>query len=215
MSVTRRRVVLIALGGAVMVVPVAAAARPSASSNTAPIAPAWLARDVAIVQNVQAAQSEHFAVFRRARTAADAVPPAAKAAVGDSRASGRNLALSRAIRTPTGRGLVSPGDGTICLSVPDPVDGYGVTCGETVQVVKKGLALMMISPERPDVAQVTLLLPDGATAENVARASRTTALRPDADGIVATEVATGGSITVDSASGSRTLTVPSLPADLR
>ncbi len=215
MSVTRRKVTLVALAGAVMVVPVTAAARSGASSSSTPSAPAWLARNGAITQTVQPAQSEHFAVFRRARTAADAVPAAAKAGVGDSRASGRNLALSRAIQTPTGRGMVSPGNGTICLSVPDPVDGYGVTCGETDRVVAKGLALMMISPERPSVAQVTLLLPDGATAKSVARDSRTTDLRPDADGIVATEVATGSSITVDSANGTRAFAVPYMPEDLK
>lgn len=101
-----------------------------------------------MVQSVQAEQSARLAVFERARTQADEMSPEARRQVANSTGSGRNMELSRAIRTPTGRGWAIPGDGTICIAVPDPVDGFGVGCVPTEQAARQGAAVIMGAARR-------------------------------------------------------------------
>lgn len=163
-----------------------------------------------VASGVQADQARNFAIFGRARTSADAMPAAAREQVGNSRHSGRNVDLSRAIATTTGRGWAVPGNGSVCLVVPDPVDGYGITCPNTERAATHGLIAILVSPSEPEVANVTMLSPRGsrifATLENGQRRD----LRADADGVISERLEGGVKISVQTRSGTNTLDLPDL-----
>lgn len=132
---------------------------------------------------VQADQAQILGVLRRSRRAADVMPADVAAAVGPARF-GRNPGLSRAIDTPTGRGWVVPGDGTICLVAPDSVPGYGVTCSPTAMVATDGITLGMASEDR---STAFTLVPDGAEVTVVEEDRSAERVTPDASGVVAVD----------------------------
>ena len=130
---------------------------------------------------------ENFALFRN--EAATPMPPDIAVQIGSSTRYGRNSALARTIATPYGTGWVTPGDGYLCIAVPDPVDGYGSSCVPTELAVARGLVLRLGGVgakgapfETADEAGETLdtmVLPDGAKA---VAGSRT--LSANANGVV-------------------------------
>jgi hypothetical protein len=75
--------------------------------------------------------------------AASRMPASVVAQVGSSLRYGRNAALARPVDTPNGTGWVIPGDGYLCLAVPDPVNGYGSTCLPTAVAATRGLWLRL------------------------------------------------------------------------
>jgi hypothetical protein len=145
-----------------------------------------------------------FAVLRRP---ARAVPAHIARLIGYAGLTETKARLARAVDTATGGGWVSEGDTGVCLSVPDPVDGFGVTCQGSGQVRDRGLMLMMPVPSDPDAVQVTALLPDGASATIVSDAGRT-ALGDNDDGLISFTARRGDRIAIQTASGSRSVSVP-------
>ncbi|HEU4973802.1 MAG TPA: hypothetical protein VFT50_01835 [Baekduia sp.] len=118
---------------------------------------------------VAAVQSDivsHFALFRAAPSP---IPWDIAAGIASSSRFGRNAALARAIRTPYGKGWVIPGDGYLCITMPDPVDGYGESCQPTSVVLHRGLWLRLAGDGPNAQAADVLLIPDGATATKAAR----------------------------------------------
>lgn len=95
---------------------------------------------------------------------ASGMPADAVAQVGSPNRFGRNPALARQIETVTGAGWVIPGDGFVCIVMPDPIDGYGTSCLPVEAAVGRGLSLSM-GGNMPNgkVAEV-LLVPDGKRA---------------------------------------------------
>lgn len=128
---------------------------------------------------VQPDQAQALSVLRRDRRAADALPADALSAAGPGRF-GRNPGLSRAIRTTTGTGWIVPGDGVVCLVVPDPVDGYGTSCAPTGVVVDDGLTVGVATE---DGASATTLVPDGASVVVEDDTGRRARVAPDASGV--------------------------------
>lgn len=109
---------------------------------------------------------------------------------------GRNPALARQIETVTGTGYVIPGDGYVCIVVPDPVDGYGSTCDTVGNIKKRGLYIGLKEGAIPVGKHAqTVVVPDGATAKvpgmpgDAARAAGTA-------GVVSELVDIGDDITV-------------------
>ncbi|MDO9409746.1 hypothetical protein [Patulibacter sp.] len=137
----------------------------------------------AAIGAVQADQAQTLRVLRRAKRATDVMPAAAAAAVSPARF-GRNPGLARAIDTPNGRGWVVPGDDTVCLIAPDPVDGYGVTCSPTSMVATDGITLGMTSE---DHSTAFTLVPDGAEVTVVDEDRTSQQVTPDASGVVAVD----------------------------
>lgn len=144
-----------------------AVAAPDVTAQPAPIAA------------VQADQARALRVLRRERRAGDALPADAAAAAGPGRF-GRNPGLSRAVRTATGTGWVVPGDGVVCLVVPDPVDGYGTSCAPTDVIGDDGLTVGVAGD---DAASATTLVPDGATVVVEDDRGRRSQVTPDANGV--------------------------------
>jgi hypothetical protein len=100
---------------------------------------------------------------------------------------GRNPAFAREIETTTGPGWVVPGDGYLCIVVPDPIDGYGTSCNETKDVVRRGIAIELRGGAvRDGQAAQTRLLTDRQVADAV-RQGRLDAA-PE-DGVVSATVA--------------------------
>lgn len=148
-----------------------------------PLAVSPTAEQPAAIGAVQPDQAQSLRILRRAPRAADVLPPDAEAAVGPGRF-GRNPELARAISTPTGTGWVVPGDETICLIAPDPVDGYGVTCAPTSVVKTDGITLGMASKER---STAVTLVPDGAEVTVVDEDRTSAEVAPDGSGVVAVD----------------------------
>lgn len=146
---------------------------------------------------VQADQSQALKVLRRDQVASDAMPADAEAAVGPSMF-GRNPDLARAIDTPTGKGWVVPGDETVCLIAPDPVDGYGVSCSPTSVVRTDGITLGNASDE---ASTAVTLVPDGAEVVVVDEDRSTDAVTPDASGVVAVDATKVDHLEIGTGSG--------------
>ncbi|HEU4976503.1 MAG TPA: hypothetical protein VFT50_15530 [Baekduia sp.] len=111
------------------------------------------------VSEVQPELRASFALFRD--RPASGMPEAVAAQVGSPRRFGRNPALARAINTVTGTGWVIPGDGFVCVAVPDPVDGYGTTCMPTSLAAQRGVSIALWGNLPGGQAAETMLVPDG------------------------------------------------------
>lgn len=114
----------------------------------------------AAVGELQPAIVEHFALFREKPAAV--MPDDAKQQIGSASRYGRDASLARAIKTVTGTGWVIPGDGYLCIAVPDPIDGYGTSCLPTEVAVRQGLALTLSGNMPNGKAAETLLVADGS-----------------------------------------------------
>ena len=80
--------------------------------------------------SVQASALEQFGVFRRVAGPGDLVPPQARRMLaGPAERAGVDLSTAKAV-APSGAGYVwtFAGDQSVCLAIPDPVDGFGVAC---------------------------------------------------------------------------------------
>lgn len=132
----------------------------------------------------------------RTRTATP-VPPNLVPMVASPSRYGRNAALARQIQTVTGTGYVIPGDGYVCIVVPDPIDGYGSTCATVASVKTRGLYIGLKEGAIPEGKHAqTVVVPDGATAE-VPGASGEATRSAGTTGVVSGLVDIGDDITVD------------------
>jgi hypothetical protein len=165
-----------------------------------------------VVSAVQGDQRGGFAAFARTRTAADQVPTKVREQIGNSTVSGRNLDLSRAVSTTTGKGWAVPGNGTVCLVVPDPPVGYGVTCLDTGVALKQGLVAMLVTPTRPIKAELTMLAPQGSHVRATMNDGSARTLGADNDGVVSATLPGAREVSVETQSGTHRVAIPaSLP----
>lgn len=165
-----------------------------------------------VASDLQDDQRQGFAAFARARNAADQVPSDVREQVGNSTLSGRNLDLSRAVSTTTGKGWAVPGNGSVCLVVPDPLEGYGVTCLDTRLALKQGVVAILIPPTRPIKAEFTMLAPRGSRVTATMNDGRPKLLTADADGVVGATLAEAREVSVETGSGTHRIAIPaSLP----
>lgn len=201
--VTFAGLALIVVGVAVGV----AGAQDSTSSGTALTASTYRP----VVGSVQQDQAKKFAVFARERRATDDMPSQAKDQVGNSTHSGRNVDLSRAISTPTGVGWAVPGNNAVCLVVPDPVDGYGITCSDTGDALKRGVVAILVSSNRPGAANITMLIPRDSRVTATMKDGQVRALEADSDGVVSAALVGAKTISVITAAGTERLAMPVPP----
>lgn len=181
MLTVRRSTLRRGLVAAVAAAGLAVAGQAVASDPGAPdvvAAPDAVAQPVPIGA-VQPEQATALRVFRRDRRSDDALPADALVAAGPGRF-GRNPELSRAVRTSTGTGWVVPGDGTVCLVVPDPLDGFATSCAPTGVVATDGLTVGLADG---DGASATTLAPDGASVVVEDDRGRRARVTPDGSGV--------------------------------
>lgn len=193
-TVLRRGVAAALVAGSLAVAGQAIAGEPGAPDTVA--APDVTAQP-APIGAVQPDQAQALTVLRRDVRAGDALPADALAAAGPGRF-GRNPDLARAVRTTTGIGWVVPGDGVVCLVVPDPVDGYGTSCAPTAVVVADGLTVGVASDAD---ASATTLVPDGARVVVEDDDGRRTPVAPDASGVTRVDAEQADHLEVRTPSG--------------
>lgn len=109
-----------------------------------------------------------FAVLRRDPRPGDTMPPGVRAQLAPVAAEyGADVDRARAA-APAGRGYVwvIPGETSVCLAVPDPVDGFGVNCRDAGGAAA-GLLWVALTGgpgQRAGDARVAVLVPDGIDA---------------------------------------------------
>lgn len=134
------------------------------ASDSAPATTTTSAAPTTAVAVVQSDIQASFVLFRDRPPSP--MPPDVAVQVGSPAAFGRNPDLARAIKTATGTGWVIPGDGYLCIAVPDPVDGYGTTCATTADAVRHGLAITLWGDIPGAAAADTVLVADGQRVVN-------------------------------------------------
>lgn len=148
--------------GALLAVAAASAGAALASDGGIP-SPKRTQIPAARVQPVDKVPSTLSSAFKLFRTEGPTVVPPAVAEGGTGpNAFGRNAALARAIPTQTGTGYVIPGDGFVCIIVPDPVDGWAEGCLPTAAAIEQGVDVGLTARDGRTIE--TSLVPDGARA---------------------------------------------------
>lgn len=181
------------------------------SVPTASGRPAWLhSGGPQPIARLQAQQEQNFPVFARERRPADEMPPLASNMLGEAELTRKNTALARAFESPTGTGWVIPGDGMICLALPDSVLGYGVSCAPSERAAAHGLVLVMAEGGAPAAQTVAVLLPEGSHA-STGRQSVRTRLEANDDGIAITRLGGDNEVRVVTPRGRRTYPMPAAP----
>lgn len=154
-----------------------------------------------------------FPALRRPQTAADTMPAAVAAQVGNPDVGGKNVALARAIKTSAGDGWVIPGNGSICLAVPDaaaPADdpSYGVTCNTVQWAHQHGLSILLLDT-RTGRGDATVVAPDRTSVTLAkARTQSTSAVAVNADGVASVPVEEGDAVVIRTQTGGAELPVP-------
>lgn len=156
------------------------------------------------VHAVDHAIASSFAVFRSSGNS-EKMPTEVAAEVASPDRYGRNADLARGLETINGPGWIIPGNQSLCLAVPDPIDGYGMSCVSSDWASKFGVFVVMVSGDRPAEARVTMLVPDGAEVQASRGISRSTDIGPDVDGVVNVLAEAGSSIRITAADGESTV----------
>lgn len=145
------------------------------------------------VATVPAAAEANFRLFRE--QPATPMPAEVAAQIGSPKRFGRNPNLARKIKTVTGDGWVIPGNGWVCIAIPDPVDSYGTTCQPISDAVRRGIVIGLSGGAGIPAgksAQVALLPDDIAQA----RAAEVRTTGSGAPGVVSAFVDAGDDMLV-------------------
>jgi hypothetical protein len=143
----------------------------------------------------------------RPATAADTPPPA----VAKMIASGADVdhAGIRSFASTTGVGWLIPHKESLCIAIPDPVDGFGASCAPMADAVRLGLLAMMSGPRAgSDAMVVAFALAKGESVEVLDAAGHPTPLAPDENGVIAQRLPSGSkTLRITTADGAAT-TIP-------
>jgi hypothetical protein len=199
---SRKLIVVAATLGTVAISAVAVAENRSERSGPAPSETSHVK-----ITAVQPEQAQQFAIFRRGQTPRDTPPQAAKQMLGESRETGKNIGLARAFDTPHGTGWAIPGDGNLCLAMPDPVDGFGLVCQKTDPTAAEGLLGIMVDPKKPGRHTIMLLTADGADVSAEFADGTTRSLRVR-EGIVSETLVDARSVAVTTKAGTKKHEMP-------
>ena len=113
---------------------------------------------------------------------------------------------ARVLATVNGQRVwLIPGNGYLCIAIPDPGVGWGTSCVPTADATQRGLAIGLTSANGKTAA--TLLVPDGASATTIdgpvsttapvaTAASTTRRIKVDASGIAIAHTNAPGSLRV-------------------
>jgi hypothetical protein len=160
-----------------------------------------------------------FGVFRRAARSGDVMPVAVRTMLTPT-AEREGLDLDRARAAATvgvSRVWVIPGPGKVCLALPDPVDGFGVTCRTPKEAAAGELmaSLVGLPGQRAGDAHVAFFAPDGASRlTTVAKDGRYGSLDVS-DNVAVGDLSDAGEIQFTDASGvDHAADVPGTPAAL-
>ena len=159
-----------------------------------------------------------FAVLRRAPKAGDELPPAVRRMFQPTaQREGLDLDAARAA-APGGRGYVwvLPGDRSVCLAIPDPVDGFGINCRDPEGAAAGELWVGLVGGrgQRAGDTRVAVLVPDDTdTVTAVSSSGRRTPLQASGN-VVFADLSDSHHLDLEGGSGARSLSVPGTPEAL-
>lgn len=133
------------------------------------------------IKAVEPDLASSFAGFRRERSAADAIPDDVRALLGETELTGKNPNLARAIKSNSGTAWMIPGDGTLCIALPDPYDIVVLGCTSTAHALGNGAVVTEVDPLAKS-ALVGLTVPDGGHASLTYDDGQTVPVALSADG---------------------------------
>jgi hypothetical protein len=116
-------------------------------------------------------------------------------------------AQTHAFNTPYGQGyaMISSDRKTVCVAVPDKVEGFGSTCAPMAKVERVGLPIRLLSEPGSGPSELVIVLPQGGTHANAVHADGTTQPLEISNGVAAGLFAKDATVTYDSASGEQRL----------
>ena len=139
------------------------------------------------VTSVPATTTASFAIFRDRE--ATGMPAELVDSLASPQRFGRNAALAREISTVEGPGWVVPGNGYVCLVVPDPEGGHATSCN-TIESARVRGVLVGIRDRNTGAGYSTTIVPDGAqaTLATTSGSALRAAALPTTDGVVSLRV---------------------------
>lgn len=171
-----------------------------APTSSAPLSPDGPPR--AQIDELQGDQTRNFAIFQRARTSQDVMPSDVRALLGETDITGKNVDLARRVPTPDGDAWAIPGNGAVCLALPDPHDTLGLTCAPTDVAMARGEVAMIVAGSEPRVL-LGVIVPEGMSVAAAFDDGRSEALQA-VDGVVVAVLHDARSITLTTARGETT-----------
>jgi hypothetical protein len=138
-----------------------------------------------------AAPASVIAALRAPATLANSATPTERAQLA-SVAAPRGLSLSsaRAVETPDGDGFLLADDDTVCVTIPDPVEGYGGACGTTADVEdgKLWTGLTSMPGQSEGDARIAVVVPDGVTSVDAVDGSGASTSVPVTDNVAVADL---------------------------
>jgi hypothetical protein len=105
-----------------------------------------------------------------------------------------DLDRARAVAASAGRAVWAiPGQDTVCLAIPDPVDGFGVNCAD-VATAKSGrlwVTLVGLAGQKVGDVRVAEFVPDGVDAVTTVSDSGQTRTIATSDNVAFADVTSG------------------------
>jgi hypothetical protein len=159
-----------------------------------------------------------FSVLRRAPRSGDALPPAVRRMFEPVAASeGLDLDAARAA-LPAGRGnvWVLPGDDTVCLAIPDPVDGFGIDCRDAASTATGELWVSLVGGpgQQAGDARVAVLVPDGTDSVTAVEASGHRRALQVSGNVAFADVTDSHHLELADGAGEHVLAVPGTPEEV-
>jgi hypothetical protein len=140
--------------------------------------------------------SSSFAVFQRPAKASDRMPPEARRMLADvvAREAAGDLDGARAVAASAGRAVWAvPGRDKLCLAIPDPVDGFGISCAD-IAAVKSGrlwVTLVGLAGQRAGDVRIAQFVPDGVDAVTAVSDSGNTRTIAATDNVAFADITSG------------------------
>lgn len=102
---------------------------------------------------------------------------------------------ARSFRAPTGKGWVFTDEEMLCIAIPDPSVGYGVSCTPSDSAATFGAVVALLDPRAPGRSMIAAILPPGATSTVEASSGARQSL-PRTSGVVTAVVQSARSVSV-------------------
>lgn len=156
-----------------------------------------------------------FAVFRRDARPGDAMPLETRRMFGPlAEREGLDLDHARAV-APGGRGYVYavPGPDKVCLGIPDPVDGYGMSCQNSEGALDGRLwvGLNGMPSQREGDVRMAILAPDGIEAVMAVDEAGNRRAISVTDNVAFADLQHSASVEYEDADGTHSVLVPGTP----
>jgi hypothetical protein len=167
----------------------------------------------AIASGATAKVISAFPALQQPARRADAMPAGIQSQLA---VSADNRDAIRSFTAPTGTGYLVPSETGLCITIPDPVDGFGIGCQTTAEANQRGVLVVMMQGAARDGLTVAFATPADTTLRALAAdgSPAKTQTTTNANGIFAGVVPFGTVFEVSGPQGKFKQTLPGrLPTD--